>query len=1088
MTPDPRAVRVEDFADFFAAVMKKVVGQEVKPYPWQERLVKTVLNSGWPDALDLPTGTGKTSVLLVAVFLLALESQKTMSQRKTGLRIFYVVDRRLIVDQAEQLATAAMEAIYTADENASDVLGRTKRALLNYGAEKPLDVLKLRGGLYGRLPWVREPNQPTIVLTTVDQIGARLLFRGYGVGPRQWPIHAALAAIDAIYFLDEVHLSWPFATTLEGVRRHLEHEPLVQAGVLPLRKVIMSGTLSNDQEGEYKEVFRLDENDWADGRLRKRLCAERFVRKVEKRLSVSGAEDDESAAASRGKDKEAKAVAKLLAEEAKNLLREVDGPIAVIANRVATARYVFEELKEFLASEAKDPAEEELAGKILLLTGRVRPYDRKLLNERLFSSTGLPRVLVATQTIEVGVDVSFAGMVTEAAPCDALLQRLGRLNRDGQYDGKGPLCVVVAPEEEDYKPYPYSEKDVQECLQVLSSTDRLDFSHSGLRKRAEQGKSLYFPEPKRPPDITHVELERLAQTSFVGVEPDISLYLHGDESPPLDVYVVWREDLKEEDLNPDNLKKLQEYFAYAPPMSYEMLSLPFYTVQTWLRREWADADDVEGGATEEGAHKRPFRPAYLYRSADSQGDTPLLHLKALSKEERKGARALLRPGDVVVVPASYGGVDEYGWQPPAYGTNAGRGSEPLKGADVYVAGILDGLDSFPRILYLPLTVRHLERCVADEEKKQELAALLRAHAAFLDSLSPSVRKKISLKHMSIDDVEVRRLVEGVKSLLDTLGRETNVADPCKRLASFLKGYANTVVPHPLGDVFSASEEGEGDLQPIGLLFGVPAEDYREYVRNQRSDALASVELSWGRDEVEEEETAASREIGLEEHLQAVQDQVQHYTRFLGLSSLRIPLLPGVSSQSSEIGSSVGEALKWAARYHDVGKLDPRFQSILRGGETENLSDGYLAKSNRVERNPALREQLYRRLDWPFKKRHEYISVVLLNLSWQNTALAGVSHELRELVLYLIGTHHGYGRPYFPPLAWEPGERWKSIRATLFGVEDLSLPEGVDVPEATSLESGWANRFFDHLEQYGIYGIAYLEALLRLADEWASLRG
>lgn len=521
-------VRAGDFDDFFAAVMEKAVGEKASPYPWQKRLVETVLRSGWPDALGLPTGTGKTTVLSVGVFLLALEAGSALTERKTGLRLFYVVDRRLIVDQAEQLATRLAEAINTADEKGSDVLGRMKRALLAYGAEKALDVIKLRGGLYGRLPWVREPNQPTIVLTTVDQIGSRLLFRGYGVGSRQWPVHAALTAFDAIYFLDEVHLSWPFAETLDGLRRHLAREPLVQAGLPPLRTVIMSGTLPDDQESR-RDVFLLGEDDWADLRLKRRLEAKRFVRLVERRLTAQlaaidgqtstdgqtptgGQREDENGLTSTFDDEEAhlegeerlseaqtvegraetsaggasggkeiglrhgkedrrtvEEVAKFLAEEAMELLREVDGPVAVIANRVATARHVFEELKKFWASEAGNARGEEVTEALLLLTGRVRPFDRKRLHERLFSPRGLPRIVVATQTIEVGVDVSFAGMVSEAAPCDALLQRLGRLNRDGRYDERKPRCIVVVPKGKTYKPYPYTEEDVLACLQALSS-------------------------------------------------------------------------------------------------------------------------------------------------------------------------------------------------------------------------------------------------------------------------------------------------------------------------------------------------------------------------------------------------------------------------------------------------------------------------------------------------------------------------------------------------------------------------------------------------------------------------------------------
>jgi CRISPR-associated endonuclease/helicase Cas3 len=92
------ALSINDFAAFFREV------HGVDPFPWQVRLAHQVIRGvGWPRVLDLPTGCGKTAAIDVAVFHLAVEAE-LIKERRAPVRITYVVDRRLVVDEAYERA------------------------------------------------------------------------------------------------------------------------------------------------------------------------------------------------------------------------------------------------------------------------------------------------------------------------------------------------------------------------------------------------------------------------------------------------------------------------------------------------------------------------------------------------------------------------------------------------------------------------------------------------------------------------------------------------------------------------------------------------------------------------------------------------------------------------------------------------------------------------------------------------------------------------------------------------------------------------------------------------------------------------
>ncbi|MGH8882025.1 MAG: DEAD/DEAH box helicase family protein, partial [Stackebrandtia sp.] len=196
-----------DFASFVAEVHN---GR--RPFPWQSALVESVLGTGaWPEELDIPTGLGKTSVLDVAVFTAAANREAALR------RMFFVVDRKLIVDQAHDHATTITTALAMPDKH-GPVCGKVAQALrlIDDDAPAPLSVTRMRGGITWDRMWVDRPDRYAIVTGTVDQIGSRALFRGYGLTERARPIDAALVGCDSLIIIDEAHLSSAFATTLRA--------------------------------------------------------------------------------------------------------------------------------------------------------------------------------------------------------------------------------------------------------------------------------------------------------------------------------------------------------------------------------------------------------------------------------------------------------------------------------------------------------------------------------------------------------------------------------------------------------------------------------------------------------------------------------------------------------------------------------------------------------------------------------------------------------------------------------------------------------------------------------------------------------
>ena len=103
-----------------------------------------------------------------------------------------------------------------------------------------------------------------MIVGTVDMVGSRLLFSGYGSGRYRRPLHAGLLA-HSLFIFDEVHLEPSFAELLRAIRDH-------QAALKPL---FLSATLR-----PHPNAFLLTEADVQNAEIARRLNAKKTLRLV----------------------------------------------------------------------------------------------------------------------------------------------------------------------------------------------------------------------------------------------------------------------------------------------------------------------------------------------------------------------------------------------------------------------------------------------------------------------------------------------------------------------------------------------------------------------------------------------------------------------------------------------------------------------------------------------------------------------------------------------------------------------------------------------------------------------------------------
>lgn len=465
-----------DFGEFFKAATGKT------PYPYQRALAE----GAWPETLVVPTGFGKTAAVILA-WLWKLH----VGHPETPRRLVYCLPMRTLVEQTEASARNWIEAVQ-AHANLGEVI---------------VEVLMGGRDRGPRLPdWIMQPHQPAVLIGTQDLLISAGLMRGYGVSRYRWPVDFALLHNGAFWVFDEVQLTGATLATsaqLEAFRRHL-------GAARPSRTLWMSATLDPAwlRTVDFTPIGTWRANDLGASDLDQ--ARDRW--EARKSLAQLYVPTEDIA-------KKAAAYAEAVACEA--VARHRPGkPTLVFLNTVPRAQAVF---KAFRTAGAE--------AETVLVHSRFRTKERREQVARL--KAPVPdegRIIVATQALEAGVDITSAVMITETAPWSSLVQRFGRVNRAGEENDAGAEVWWIDLPEPAAAPYEATQlADAREKLAALVACGPANLAH------------IEPSAPERGQVIRRRDLFDLFDTDsdLAGFDIDISVYVR--EANDTDVRIFWRE-------------------------------------------------------------------------------------------------------------------------------------------------------------------------------------------------------------------------------------------------------------------------------------------------------------------------------------------------------------------------------------------------------------------------------------------------------------------------------------------------------------------------------------------------------------------
>jgi CRISPR-associated endonuclease/helicase Cas3 len=466
-----------DYNDFFKQATKFDA-----TYPYQEKLSCPP----WPDFLEIPTGLGKTA----AVVLAWLYKRTVLQDSNTPRRLVYCLPMRVLAEQTE---------------------ANIRCWLANLGGDTAnIPVHLLMGGEQDLRSWTLHPEQNAILIGTQDMLLSRALMRGYGMSRYQWPVHFALLHNDALWVFDEVQLMGAGLGTsaqLEAFRRQFKTHGNA-------RTLWVSATLNRQwlNTVDFSEhLANADTLQLAD--------REKQLPAVQKRFhAIKRLQQGNAALNAESKKNSCKAYLAALAAQ----ILETHQPqtnTLVILNSVERAQGLMQLLQK-----------QKAAIELLLVHARFRSAERRQLNLAIQNMPGAAgRIIVATQAVEAGVDISSRTLFTELASWASLVQRFGRCNRAGEYEEGADIFWLDISDDKSVPPYAYSE--IEQSRDILRNLDNA----------ASAGLPPVESEQAISPILRRKDFLDLFNTDadLTGFDSDISVFIRDQGTPQLRVF--WRD-------------------------------------------------------------------------------------------------------------------------------------------------------------------------------------------------------------------------------------------------------------------------------------------------------------------------------------------------------------------------------------------------------------------------------------------------------------------------------------------------------------------------------------------------------------------